>query len=303
MKSTPTRGEHRDREPGDMVEQAVREYYNNFGWTSEQATSNEDLLFRRFRPAYYPYRQKVEDRIISAFSELKGSLLIAGCGDLPHSHVRLASQFSTRTCMDISQVALEVARTKLGDSASYVPGSIVRIPVPDDSFDAVLCAHVIYHVDIALQEVAVGELIRVTKPKGRIVIVYSNPRSLFELLAGLRRRLRNLPPRASDHGGRDGDPPTGPDPTEPHHAGARSLYFARHPMHWWRRFESGCDLSLCPGDVIGSHQEKLLIRTDAIGAVFYRACSWLEARFPKFAANWWQYPVIILDKKDIAGSA
>jgi ubiquinone/menaquinone biosynthesis C-methylase UbiE len=45
---------------------------------------------------------------------------------------------------------------------------------PEDHFDAAYCAHVIYHIDGDHQDKAIRELIRVTKPGGRIVVIYSN---------------------------------------------------------------------------------------------------------------------------------
>jgi ubiquinone/menaquinone biosynthesis C-methylase UbiE len=69
------------------------------------------------------------------------------------------------------------AKAKLGPTGEFVLGSILDLPLPDNHVDAVYCAHVIYHIDAAFQEKAVRELIRVTKPGGRVVIIYANPNS------------------------------------------------------------------------------------------------------------------------------
>ncbi len=167
------------------VERTVRDFYDTYGW----GKGGEDELFRQFRPAYRPYHEQTVARTLGCFAGRDGSLLIVGGGDLPQSHVELASHFNMVTCIDISGVALDITQDKL-PTAERVLGSICNAPLLTGAFDAVFATHVIYHIDANEQERAVRELIRVTKPGGRIVIVYSNPRSPIRLAAGVVHRLR-----------------------------------------------------------------------------------------------------------------
>jgi SAM-dependent methyltransferase len=157
----------------------------------------EDEMNRQFRPAYWPYHELTDARTLGCFAGRNGSLLIAGGGDLPQSHVDLASHFNKVTCIDISRVGLDISQHKL-PSAERVLGSICNAPLPANTFDAVFAAHVIYHIDANEQERAVRELIRVTKPGGRIVIIYFNPRSPIRFAAReIVRRLRNVMHRSA----------------------------------------------------------------------------------------------------------
>jgi len=271
------------------VEKNVRNFYDSFGWQIRNGVPGEDL-FRQFSRPHFSYQQAVNDRTAECFSNLSGRLLFAGGGDLPESHTTIGEQFREICCLDISRRALEIAETKLGTKAEYIHGSILDIPLPNDYFDAAYCAHVIYHIDIDLQEKAIEELIRVTKPGGRVVVIYANPDSLIDriienkrklpLLWRLRRREKSLSQGSTES--KSGRPP---------------LYFALHSLQWWQRFDTKCHVSLIPWYVMSSAYEKELLWSDGMAAVAYRMCSWLEKKHPGLAVRWWQYPVIILEKR------
>src|SRR5215213_1810282 len=70
------------------VEQSTREFYDERGWKG-----GEDRLFRQFSPAYRQYHAAAVARTIDCFSGRSGSLLIAGGGDMPDSHIDIATKF------------------------------------------------------------------------------------------------------------------------------------------------------------------------------------------------------------------
>ena len=155
----------------------VKKFYDAHGWKG-----GEDALFRQFRPAYQPYHAKTEARTLECFKGRSGALLIAGGGDLPQSHLDIANKFSNVTCVDISQIALDIAEQRL-PSAQKLPGSICALPEHySDQFDCAFASHIIYHIEANQQSKAVRELIRACKPGGRIVILYSNRHHRSDLL-------------------------------------------------------------------------------------------------------------------------
>ena len=164
----------------NKVEEKVRDFYDNYGWVKEAGVSGEDTLFRGFSSPYYSYHDGVNARTIECFADLSGRLLVAGGGDLPETHVTIATKFSEITCLDISKAAIDIARSKLENRGEFILGSILDIPKPENYFDACYCAHVIYHIERNHQAEAIRELIRVTKLGGRVVVIYRNP----ELAAG-----------------------------------------------------------------------------------------------------------------------
>jgi SAM-dependent methyltransferase len=266
-------------------EEKVRDFYDSYGWVTKAAASGEDTLFRDFSPAYYPYHDRVNVRTLGCFADLNGRLLIAGGGDLPETHVMIAHKFPEITCLDISRVAIEIARGKLENRGEFVLGSILDIPRPAGHFDAVYCAHVIYHIDRDQPAKAVRELIRVTRPGGRIVIIYSNPDSLPDRLARFKGRLPyiwRLKRR---------NPTFKPEAQSP-----PPLYFFSHPLNWWAQFADQCDIEIRPWDVMGNAQEEAILVNDAIASFGYRFFSWFEINYPDKAARWWSYPLLVLTK-------
>jgi SAM-dependent methyltransferase len=267
------------------VEETVRTFYDTFGWVETDGKSGEDASFREFRTPYYAYHERTVERTLRCFSGMNGSLLLAGGGDLPESHLRLARQFTDVSCLDISLKALEISKRKLVGKGHYILGSILDAPPAENTFDAVFCAHVIYHIDIKLQERAIEELIRVAKPGGRIVIIYANPNCAVKQLIRIRRFLERKLGRTQQQRPKQGAAQQRPP-----------LPFALHPLEWWRRFEPKCKLSVLPWDVMSNHQEGVLIHSDRAAALAYAVSSWIEAAAPSLAAKWWHYPIVILDK-------
>jgi ubiquinone/menaquinone biosynthesis C-methylase UbiE len=266
------------------VESSVRDFYDTYGWVDGDDGSGEDNSFRLFRPSYRAYHKDVERRTLEALAPFEGELLIAGGGDMPDSHVTIAEKFDRVACVDISQQARDIAARRLGKDAEIVDGSILDLPLQNDRFDSVFCSHVIYHIDRDLQQTAINELIRVTKPGGRVVVLYSNPRSPIRYAAGavhktsstFRKMFKARQPSA--RGNR-------PD-----------LYFYPHLLSWWDRFISQASVKIQPWDIIGSYEERTIIPSNWIAKGFYGAAGWLEKKNPDLAVRLWQYNIITLNK-------
>jgi ubiquinone/menaquinone biosynthesis C-methylase UbiE len=257
------------------VETRTREFYDTTGWaTNQEGKTGEDHLFRDFVESSHDYRQKVVQKIPAYFDEVKGrDLLIVGGGDLPQSHVLAAKKFQQVICVDISWRALKASERKLQQKGKYYKASMLDIPLPDRSVDAVLCAHVLYHIDKRYQEKAIRELIRVTRPNGRIVVLYTNPNAplmivqRFLKLIGINKLL-----------------------------GKALLYKYEYPLSWWSGFNDTCTIRILPLDVMSANQERVLIPGNRIGKKFYDWVSKFEERNPDLATRLWSYITAILDK-------
>ena len=266
------------------VEHDVRDFYDEFGWVAKDGELGE-ARFREFSAPYYRYHDAVNRRTLACFDGLTGTIMFAGGGDLPDPHMAIASQFRRVSCLDISRRALSIAERKLGKKAAYLLGSIVDIPIAKNYCEAVFCAHVLYHVDKDHQERAIRELIRVTKPGGRIVIVYQNPDSLASRVVSVKQRIPGVWKLQRKSPGEGARPPR------------PSLYFALHPLEWWQRFDPLCRIRMLPWDVMSSDQERELLWWDPLASGIYRLSGWFEQKFPARAARLTQYPLIVLDKR------
>jgi len=267
------------------VESSVRDFYDNYGWVDGDDGIGEDNSFRLFRPSYRAYHEGVEHRTLEALEPCKGGLLIAGGGDMPDSHVAIAAKYDQVACVDISQRALDIAGRRLGESAEIINGSILDLPLESDCFDTVFCSHVIYHIDRDLQETAINELIRVTKPGGRVVVLYSNPSSPIRFAAGAVHKTSSALRKVFKANGLSarGDRP--------------DLYFSPHNLSWWDRFNSQASVDMQPWDIIGSYEERTIIPSNWIAKRFYGFAGWLEKKNPDLAVRLWQYLIVTLDKR------
>jgi SAM-dependent methyltransferase len=256
------------------TEDSVSSYYDKVGWKSDGEKSLEDIRFRTFPEGHEQYSKIVADRTLATLSGRSGTLIFVGSGDMPSTHVQLASQYERVICLDISQLALDIAKSKLGDAGEFLLQSIVDSDLPDGTADSIFSAHVVYHIDRDQQEKAIRQMLRLTKPGGRIVVIYANPRSVFTLPGELIRRLKGNKPQ---------DTP--------------QLYYHAHPLGWWNRFKDSASISLVPWEAIGSRMATSVLKTPALARGFFRAAESFERIAPGIAARMWHYPVIVLDKR------
>ena len=264
------------------VERSVQEFYDGYGWVAAaDGRRGEDKTYRDFRAPYYPYAEGSRARTEALFPASMDSLLIAGCGDMPDSHVAIAGRARTVACLDISEAAIAIARQRLARPVEAEVASILATPYADDRFSAVFCAHVLYHINGDDQAGAVRELLRVTQPGGRVVILYFNPASPLRALAAAVNRVTTLIARpASEAASR-----------------APALYFKSHGLGWWTQFRDTCTVRVLPWEALSSKVERALLPGDAAARLFYRAAATLERRAPGLASRLWMFPIVVLDKR------
>jgi len=129
-----------------------------------------------------------------------------GCGTGRHS-IRLATSGAKVTALDFSEGMLERARAKPGaEAVKFICHDLTqRFPLESDSFDRVLCCLVLDH--IADLKVFFGELSRICKPAGFIVISVMHPAMMLrgvqarfiEPVSGRRIYPQSQPNRISDY--------------------------------------------------------------------------------------------------------
>lgn len=104
----------------------------------------------------------------------KESILDVGCGDgrafeaFRGKHVAYAG-------VDLSEKAIAEARRRWKDEAVFETGDVLKLPIPDGRYDAVLALGVLHHVPSApLRLRAVNELARALRPGGYLMIATWN---------------------------------------------------------------------------------------------------------------------------------
>ncbi len=261
--------------PGDSVEKSVRRYYDEEGWAQGvDGTLVDTRNWGRTLPSHLQQARWAVGRTAELYRVGGRFFLNCGSGPFTDAALRCSEGFERRICIDISTRALALCRDKLGERGVYLCASMLQLGLEDDISDGTLCEHALYHVDKELQEAAVREMIRTTKPGKPIVIIYSNPLGPLNILEDIYRAtgLNRL------HGG-------------------GKLYFFRHRLKWWDRFSDECDVEICPFDPISARQASILLPHNAMARLFFAWCKWLERRYPTLATHLWSYPLIVLKKR------
>ncbi|HEY9566147.1 MAG TPA: methyltransferase domain-containing protein [Nocardioides sp.] len=129
------------------------------------ARANEDGLFNRWyaRPA-----------VLDLLGDVAGRrILDAGCGSGPLL-ADLGERGASVAGFDGSSAMIRLARERLGDEADLQVADLTQpLPYGDDAFDDALAVLVLHYLEDWSQPL--GELRRVLKPGGRLIVVVNHP--------------------------------------------------------------------------------------------------------------------------------
>jgi len=148
--------------------------------------------------------EPIVDRLLGSIAGL--AVADIGCGTGRHA-LRLAAAGARVTGVDFSRGMLDKARAKPGaDRVTFVEHDLARpLPLPDRSFDRVLCALVVDHV--ADLPGLFTQLARICKPGGRIIVTCMHPAMMLKGVqarftdpgTGQETRPRSVPNQISDY--------------------------------------------------------------------------------------------------------
>ena len=265
----------------DSAEENVARFYRTAGWQHDHGVTEDARRWEDLRANSSEYVSNCRLRTLRHLPAHGDAILDMASGPIQYPEYRQFSEgrFKKRYCVDLSPAALEEAARKIGDHGVFLAGSFFELPFADDFFDCSISLHTIYHMDKDRQEEAVRKLLRITKPKHPVVIVYSNPNTLLARLKSSvsfsARRGRN--PDATN----DGD----------------ALYFHAHEIDWWQRFADQATVAIYPWRGLAANAMKMFIPDNALGRWMLRVVFRLEEAFPDFFVRHFQYPMVVLTKK------
>lgn len=268
------------------AETSVSSYYNTFGWKTNDGITGDARRCEDLREVAKEYVRKCRLRVLTYIPDSGENILDMASGPIQYDeYFEYSKHFKKRYCIDLSQQALDQAKSKIGDRGVYICGSFLNISLEKDFFDCSISLHTIYHIDKNTQEDAVRKLIEVTKPGKNIIIVYSNPYSIIQFLLVPILTLKKIFlqwPKQKNQNNKESE-----------------LYYFAHPIKWWYRFLDSTSVKIVPWRSLPSEVQKRIIPNNKIGKKIFEMLFKMEEKYPDFFVSFFQYPMIILTKRKI----
>ena len=287
----------RDAGPDEVRDEkrSVQEFYDVVGWQKDDDEVFVDTArFVDTRPLVQDYLRECRLRIARPLPSGGEYLLDVASGPVQFpEYVDYQDGFRNRICVDFSRLALTEAARNVGAKGVLVQGDIVHLPFADDSIDAVLSLHTIYHVPREEQPDAFRELHRVLKPGGVAVVAYGWGETPWRELPAARRVL-HFPGRVARRlvrALRRGDGPeslSGP-------SGEPTLYYHAYDYRWFAGQDWPFKAEVIVHHFFSSAFLERYVRGRP-GRVLLGAIRRLEDRFPRLAGRFGRYPLIVIRK-------
>jgi len=154
------------------VKKNVREFYDRVGWQMVNGDFYQNAEYEDLRPVSHEYIHRCHMRINRHIAKEGEYLLDAGSGPVQYpEYLTYSEGYKARVCMDISIVALQEARKRIGEKGLYIVADIAHLPFKPDVFDGIVSLHTIHHVPMEDKLPAYEELYRTLKPGQTMAVV------------------------------------------------------------------------------------------------------------------------------------
>lgn len=154
------------------IKKNVREFYDRVGWQKVGDEVYQNAEYEDLRPVSRDYIHKCHLRINRHLAPTGEFLLDAGSGPVQYpEYLTYSEGYRARVCMDISLVAMQEARKRLGEKGRYVVADVAHLPFKPDAFDGIVSLHTIHHVPMEDKLPAYEDLYRVLRPGRKMTIV------------------------------------------------------------------------------------------------------------------------------------
>ncbi len=129
-----------------QVKQTVSQFYNQVGWQKENG-QYQNAQYEDLRPVSAEYIARAHARVSRHLAPTGHYLLDAGSGPVQYrDYLAYSAGYEKRVCFDLSFVALQEARKRLGEHGFYVVGDIAHLPFKKEAFDGIVSLHTIHHL-------------------------------------------------------------------------------------------------------------------------------------------------------------
>lgn len=269
------------------IKQQVSDFYNQVGWQTEENGLYQNANYEDLRPVASEYIHRCHLRVARHLKPRGRYLLDAGSGPVQYpEYVEYSKNYQYRVCADISIVALQEARQRLGEHGLYVVADVSNLPFKPDVFDGLVSLHTIHHLPLEDHPRAYHELYRVLEPGSSAVVVngaHEPPLTyLLNTPARWRRRWRKRRRQAA-----------GIQKPRP----KKGTYVEKHDARWIKeQVGSQIPLEIFVWRSVGTRFTRTYIHPRWGGKLWLRLLYWLEERLPRTFGRIGQYPMVVIHK-------
>lgn len=283
----------------DSVKKEIGQFYDQIGWQKEYDGVYQNARYEDLRPVSSEYIHRCHMRVKRHLAPSGEYLLDAGSGPVQYDEYLTYSQdYRCRVCMDLSVVALQEARKRLGDKGAYVNADIANLPFKESSFDGIVSLHTIHHVPVEEKVDVYKGLQRVLKPGRSMVTVDGWAEvplgEVMEFLMRVANKLRRwtgkeapkMPPDLSSNGKEgEADRP------------AVGTFVLKTSAKWFHSvMKDQLPYEIRVWRSVSVKFLRSVIQPEWGGRFWLRILYRLEEWFPRFFGEKGQYPLIVIKK-------
>src|SRR4030067_148031 len=279
------------------IKRQVREFYNQVGWQEATDGFYQNASYEDLRPVAHEYIHKCHLRVLRHLTPTGRLLLDAGSGPIQYpEYLEYSKGYLHRVCDDISTLALQEARKRIGSHGLFVVCDIANLPFGSNTFDGMVSLHTIHHLPADEHMRAYQELHRTLAPAGKGIIVngWDNPplTKFLDFLIRVAERLYAIfrpQPKVVEYA-----PESMPSVNHP---SARGTYISKHNAAWLQKdVGSLMGVKIWCWRSVSVHFLRTFIHERLTGKWLLRILYWKEELFPHFLGKYGQYPLIELNK-------
>jgi len=281
------------------IKQEVRQFYDRVGWSKMADGVYQNARYEDLRPVSSEYIHRCHLRVNRHLKKGGRFLLDAGSGPIQYpEYLTYSETYQKRVCLDISIVALQEARKRIGDHGLFVVADVANLPFKSGVFDGIVSLHTLHHLPLEDQSRAYDDLYRVLAPGSSMVLVSGWTDS------PLMRRTAGLVNLAERVKGRLLRRPQRPSPeimlekkVEKKPVESTGTFIQKQNAAWLRsQLDGKMKYEIRVWRSVNMRFLRALIHTRLAGRAWLRLLFRLEERYPNYFGEKGQYPLIIVYK-------
>ncbi len=278
------------------IKDQVRQFYDQIGWQMESDGFYQNARYEDLRPVAREYIHRCHLRVKRHLKPQGRFLLDAGSGPVQYpEYLTYSEGYRYRVCLDISIIALQEARKRLGERGLYVVADAAHLPFKSEVFDGAVSLHTFHHLPASDQESAYLGLHRVLVQGASAVVVNGWTDSplmrrwqwlvqIMERLGGMVVAKRKKEVLLEQK-------------TSPAAAKPSGTFVKKFDAAWLRQMLQGkMDYEIRVWRSLSVRFTRAVMHKATGGGLWLKLVYWLEERFPRHFGENGQYPLIILKK-------